>query len=317
MPDSVVQRIADQADRAIVDLRQHVFLQPVAAVDLVLLVHAEVEPVLEQADAVGADDGHRDAVGVGRNGADRGAVVLGADRIPDQPRDLAAERREGLDRAERHLVAEGVVLADEGHVAQAELLVEILAERMADLARRDRGAHHGRRAVPLGDVVGAGRVHHQRHAGLLAHLRDRRTFMAAQRADQEVHLLLQHQTARLGQRLVRIAGGVAGDDLDLAAAGRHAGLLPEQPEAVDHLGAGRGERTGDRRQEADPDRPLVLRLRGGEAGSRAASGQSRNRARELSERMHVPSLEPVMLVMAPGSGCGATSRCLSARRLPP
>jgi hypothetical protein len=62
--------------------------------------------------------------------------------------------------------------------------------------------------------------------------------MAAQRPDHEMHLLLQHQPARLGQRLIRIAGRVAGDDLDLAAARRHAGLLPEQAKAVHHLGAG-------------------------------------------------------------------------------
>ena len=48
--------------------------------------------------------------------------------------------------------------------------------------------------------------------------------MPAQRAEQEVDLLLQHQTPRLGQRLVRIAGGVGDDDLDLAAAGLVVGL---------------------------------------------------------------------------------------------
>ena len=200
-----MQRVADESDRAIVDLRQHVLLQPVGAVDLVLLVHAEVEPVLEQPDAVGADDGHGDAVGVGRNGVDGGAVVLRSDRIPDQACDLAAEIGERLDRAERDLVTERVVLADEGHVAQPEFLVEILAERMADLARRHRGAHHRRCPLPLGDVVGARRVHDQRHAGLAAHLRHGGTFVTAQRPDQEVHLFLEHEPARLRQCLVRIA----------------------------------------------------------------------------------------------------------------
>ena len=166
---------------------------------------------------------------------------------------------EGLHHAQRHLVAPGVILADEGDVARAELLVEIVAERMADLARRHRGAHHGRRAVPLGHVVGAGGIHHQRNAGLLADLRHRRAFVPAQRADHDMHLLLVHQAARLGDRLVGIAGRIRDHVLDLAAAGHVADLLPEQLEAVDHVDARRRERAGERHQQADLDRSSLLR----------------------------------------------------------
>ncbi len=217
-------------------------------------------------------------------------------------------------------MAERVVLPDEGHVAQPELLVEILAERMTDLTRRNRGANDGRRALPLRDVVGAGRVHHERHAGLLAHLRHRRAFMTAQRPDHEMHFLLQHEAARLRQRLIRIAGRVAGDDLDLAAAGGHAGLFPEQTEAVDHFGARRCERAGDRRQEADTDRSLVLCLcERGKTGERCGSGQSRCCTRELSERKHVPSLELASIccgIRITRMWRGIADAC-SPRRLPP
>ena len=124
-------------------------------------------------------------------------------------------------------------------------------------------------AVPFGHVVGAGGVHHERDAGLLAHLRDRRAFVAAQRADQEVHLLLQREAARLRERLVGVAGGVGGDDLDLASAGGVLRLLPEEREAVLHVLAGRGERAGERRQQADADR----------AGLRCAAGAAPSAAR--------------------------------------
>ena len=67
-------------------------------------------------------------------------------------------------------------------------------------------------------------------------------------------------------------------------AGGHARLLPEQAEAVHHLGAGRGERAGDRRQEADPDRSLVLRLRGCCEACDRGGGNGRRNAREFSER---------------------------------
>ena len=98
-------------------------------------------------------------------------------------------------------------------------------------------------------------------------LRNGRTFVAAQRADHEVHLLLQHDAARLGERLVGVAGGVAGDDLDLAAAGGVVRLLPEEREPVLHVLAGRGERAGERREQADADR-AGLRLRCGRCGER-------------------------------------------------
>ena len=60
------------------------------------------------------------------------------------------------------------------------------------------------------------------------------------RPEDEMHLFLMHQAARLCQRLIRIAGGVGDDDLDLAAASGVLGLLPVQVEAVLHFLARRG-----------------------------------------------------------------------------
>ena len=123
-------------------------------------------------------------------------------------------------------------------------LIEIVAERMADLARGHRSAHHGWRAIPLRHVVGAGGIHHQRNAGLLADLRHGWAFVPTERADHDLHLLLMHQAARLGNGLVWIAGCIRDYVLDLASACRIADLLPEQLEAVDHVGARCRERAG-------------------------------------------------------------------------
>ena len=128
---------------------------------------------------------------------------------------------------------------------------------MTDLACRNGRAHDGRCPLPLRDVVGAGRIHHDRNAGFLAHLRYGRSFMPAQGADDEVHLLLQRQTARLSQGLVWIARGVGCHDLDLAAAGQEVGLLPIELEAVVHVLAGRCKRTREGDEKADLDRSAL------------------------------------------------------------
>src|SRR3990170_3364472 len=315
----VVQGVADQPDGAVVRLRQHVLVQPVPAVDLELLVHAEVEPGLEQPHAVHAHDDRRDAVGVLRDRRDRGAVVPGPDRVPDDLRDLAPELGVGPDRAERDLVAPRIVLADERHVAQAELLVQVLAEGVPDLAGGDRGAHHRRRAVPLGDDVGPGRVHHERHARLLADLGHRRPLVAAERADHEVHLLLVHDAARLGERLVGVARRVGDDDLDLAPAGLVARLLPEELEAVHHVAPRRGEGAGHGGQQADLDRLAlgVRRARRADAERRQQDGESSQESMNpVSGRSHcASSLRRVPAAgRHPGFILGASPRCQSRAR---
>src|SRR3954468_7755283 len=118
-------------------------MHPVAAVDLELLVHAEAEPSPEETNPVGADHDRDHGIGCRIDRRYGRAVVLGADRIPDDLGDLAAELLECLYGTERHLVAPRIVLGDEGDVAGAQLLVEVVAERMPDLARRDGGAYHG------------------------------------------------------------------------------------------------------------------------------------------------------------------------------
>ena len=215
----------------------------------------------EQTDAVGADDDCDHGIGAGGDRSNGRAIVLGADRIPDDLGDLAAELLEGLHHAQRHFVAPRVVLTDEGDVARAELFVEIVAERMADLARRHRGANHGRGAVPFGDAVGACGIHHQRNAGFLADLRHGRAFMPAERADHDMHLLLVHQATRLRDRLVGIAGRIRNHVFDLASAGHVADLVPVQFEAVDHVDSRRREWAGEWHQQAYLDRSCLLRSR--------------------------------------------------------
>ena len=96
---------ANRQDLCAIKLRQRVLVHPVAAVDLLLLVHPEAEPRFEQPHPVGTDHHRDDRVGVGRDRRDRRAVVLGADRVPDDPGDLASGFRVGAHHAERDLVA--------------------------------------------------------------------------------------------------------------------------------------------------------------------------------------------------------------------
>jgi hypothetical protein len=144
---------------------------------------------------------------------------------------------------------------------------------MADLTRRDCGADDRRDAVPLRHVVGAGGIHDDRDAGLAADLRDGRPLVTAERADEEVHLLLQREAARLRQRLVGIALRVGDDDVDLAVADFVPGLLPEKLEAVDHVGRRRRQRASHRREEADADRLLRVRSARSEGGNRHREDQ--------------------------------------------
>jgi len=95
-------------------------------------------------------------------------------------------------------------------LAQAKVFIKVLAERMPDLTRRDRGAYHGRAAIPLVTLSAPAASITSGTPVSLAHLRDRGTFMTAQRPDQEMHLLLQHEAARLRQRLIRVAGRIDG-----------------------------------------------------------------------------------------------------------
>jgi hypothetical protein len=95
-----------------------------------------------------------------------------------------------------------------------------------------------------------------------------------------VHLLLVDQAPGLRERLVGVARRVGRDDLDLAAARLVVHLLPEQREAVPHVLAGRGERAGQRDQEADPDR-LALRLDAG-GGEQPGEHEQRSEASDGS-----------------------------------
>src|SRR5262245_61769803 len=102
-----MQRVADHADSAVVHLWQGVLVHPVTAVNFKLLIHAEAEPSLEQADAVGADDDCDNGIGIRRDRGNGWAVVLGPDRVPDNLRYLATEFLIGLHDAKRHFVAPG------------------------------------------------------------------------------------------------------------------------------------------------------------------------------------------------------------------
>src|SRR5215470_2397149 len=231
-----MQRVADHADSTVVHLRQSVLVHPVTAVDLELLVHAEAEPGLEQADAVGTHNDCDNGVGILRDRGDGRAVILGADWVPDDLRHLATELLVSLHDAKRYFVTPGIVLADECDIARAEFFEEIVAEGMAYLAGGYRSANHCWRPIPFRHVVGAGSIHHQRNAGLLAHLRHGRAFVSTKRSDHDLHLLLVYEATRLGNGLVRIASCISDHVFNFASACRVVDLLPEQFEAVDHVG---------------------------------------------------------------------------------
>src|SRR5262245_7312091 len=105
----IIQRICESAGNRVRHFRERRLVHPVTAVDLEFLIHAEAEPSLEQADAVGADDNCDNGIGIRRDRGDRRAVVFGPDRVPYDLRYLATEFLVGLHDAKRHFVTPGVV----------------------------------------------------------------------------------------------------------------------------------------------------------------------------------------------------------------
>ena len=256
---------ADQADGAVARLGQDIRHQPVQAVDLVLPVIAEVVPLLEQAQSVGPDHGDDDAVGARRDAGEDRAVVRRPDRRPEDLGDLAPGLLERGERSPDRLVRKRVVVADGRDVLAAPLAGEPFPERLRRLAGGGARADDRRHPLPLGDLVGAGDGHEHGHAGLAAHLGDGRPLVAAQRADEEVHLLGVHQTPRVVQGIVGVAGGVRDDDAHRPPRHLVALLLPEQLVPAHGVLARLGERPGEGRQEADAD--LLLRAGQGHDGA--------------------------------------------------
>src|SRR5215468_4778085 len=89
---------------------------------------------------------------------------------------------------------------------------------MRESARRIAGnANHVLDARPLREVVGGDNRNEVRRAVLLHVVRDRKSGIGEQIADQEMRIILLDELARLLQRRVRIGGVVLDEELDLPA----------------------------------------------------------------------------------------------------
>ena len=102
-----------------------------------------------------------------------------------------------------------------------------------------------------------------------------------ERAEDDVDLVALDQLLGLGLGAGRIAAGIGGDEVDLAAAHRVVRLLEEGEDALLHLDAALGERTGLHREKPELERRGLRdsrRRKAGQRGGRAGSGARQKRA---------------------------------------
>src|SRR6185503_4758716 len=187
-------------------------------VDLALLLLV----LLHERDQAGAADAVVDAIDVVRDLGDEGRVVLLTQRRPDALGDLAARRAELGHEAGQRGVRERVVVADDRGLAPAKLVVGVLAETGRPLRTVAVEPEEVRRLHLQRRVLRArGAVDERLVRVLLRVVRDRDALVARQRADEDVRVLLLHQTAGLLDRLVRgVVRATDADELDLRAGDR-------------------------------------------------------------------------------------------------
>ena len=237
--------------------------------------------LLEEAERGDAGEADEDGVDVAAELADVGRLVRRAERGPELLDDLAARVLEGLVEARHHLVAEGEVVRDGRDFPVPERLRGVGAEGHGRLARGRGRAHEELGRLALGQVVGGGARRDRRDA-LGVHVRRERVGLeGGQGAEDDVDSALLDQLAGSRERAGGLATAVDDRQLDAPAGERALLLLEEQLDAVLHLFAGRRERPGQDRDEADAD-PLLRRgRRRGEDGERRERESTNDHARLL------------------------------------
>jgi hypothetical protein len=146
----------------------------------------------------------------------------------------------------------------------AEIVVDPVRHRRAELVGRDRGAEQIGIAIP-GDGVGAGAGDDVERLLLLGVVEHRERDIAGLHADDHVDLVAFDQLLGLLQPDLRIELVVLLDDLDLAAADGPADAVEEQVHAVEIVLGGIGDRAGEGIEVAELDRRAGLRQQPGAA----------------------------------------------------
>ena len=143
----------------------------------------------------------------------------------------------------------------------AERLGRVLAEGMVGLARRPAGAHHPLGGLALGEVVGGDDGIEHRDPVLVDLRRQRVADVGEDAPASDVDLVALDQLAELGQREL---GWPWVSSRSPPPCGRHlvAVLVEPHLKPVGHVLADCGGAAGDRREEADLDRPLLGRPQG-------------------------------------------------------
>ncbi len=289
-------------------------------------LQAELGRLLDRDDLIPAEIAQAQDVRLQRGDpGQKGRVVGGADRVADVGHDLDARRLARALEAAHHLVAVGVVGTEEG-----DALARFREDMAADRPRghvRVQGLMEGGAAEILGLVDGvrlADRV--VDHPALAGDVVDRQRHRRREPADEEADLVLLDQFQRPGRGLAGVELVVAHQKLGGAAleAAGVVELLDRElgrPNLIVRLGP---EGAGQRRREADPDRPPLRRRRAqkGRSGERqrGCGGAALQQPAPVEARSHpvVPSVWRCVSSSGPASFTRAGSpQSIRSNRAPP
>ena len=169
--------------------------------------------------------------------------------------DFAAAILERALKAGRALVAISKVVRHRGNTLHAKLRRRIVAEHVHRLRGRPHRVNHVIILFLLGEVfLRGGSWRYQRHARLPDVIVDGERFERGERTDDGMHVIALHQFLNLAFCLRGIAAGIPDDKLDLAPGERVIALLQEEQNALLHLRAARGKRSGAHGEKAEPER---------------------------------------------------------------
>ena len=224
----------------------------------------------------GAGDHRQDGIGVTPDLGDVRREVHHAEGRPELLDHLAAVLLEGALEAADDLPAEGVVGRDDGDLAVAERLRDVLAEGMGGLARCPAGADDPAILLALRQVIRRGDGEERRELVLLDFGGHRVPDVPEQDARHELYAIVFDDLAQLRHGRVRSALTVFHDQLNLAPGHLRADLIEVHRDAVDHVFGRLRRRAGEIRDEPDLDRPRLRR--------RAADGPEEER--DQDEQCH-------------------------------
>ena len=247
----------------------------------------QLQPVLlvgaQETQGVAAREAGVDAVHVGLELADEGAIVGHVERRPELLYDTAATVLEHAVEARGALVAVGEVVRDHRDALKLELLRGVVAERVHRLGCGSVHVDNVDALLLLGEIVLRGGSRRDQRCFRLQHvLVDGERLEGGERPDDHVDLLALDELLRFRLRESGLPGRVGKKDVDLASGEGVVALLQEQVDAFLHLPAARRERPGAHREEAHAQ---VVAL-----GEEIARSEERD-AGERYERQMMPNRE--------------------------